>query len=151
MSFRQSALIYATRFSVISAFCASKRPYRSPILSLQSRQVAAAAFVRARRTSLQRLQAQSVELFHFMYKNLLSSQVCCSSPQRPFITPAEQATLYRGYFTLIDLVRHSRSAIHFFYGIQADYALFGWVRFAFAFALAVLIERRRRFADHRQL
>lgn len=28
-------------------------------------------------------QMVSVELWHFMYKNVLSSQVCCSSPQKP--------------------------------------------------------------------
>ncbi|KAI6233399.1 Vacuolar fusion protein MON1-like protein [Aphelenchoides fujianensis] len=35
--------------------------------------------------------------------------VCCSSPQRPFITPAEQSHLYKGYFKLMDLVRKSKN------------------------------------------
>ncbi|KAI6239349.1 SAND family protein [Aphelenchoides fujianensis] len=72
----------------------------------------------------------SVELFHFMYKNILSQQVCCSSPQRPFITPAEQSHLYKGYFKLMDLVRKSKN-VEFFFQTQDDYALFAWITGSF--------------------
>ncbi|KAI6180118.1 SAND family protein [Aphelenchoides besseyi] len=70
-------------------------------------------------------QVLSIDLFHFMYKNILSSQVCCSSPQKPFITPLEQSQLYKGYFKLMDLVRKSKNVAYFFQ-TQDDYALFAW-------------------------
>jgi hypothetical protein len=71
-------------------------------------------------------QLISVELWHFMYKNILSSQVCCSSPQKPYITLDEQKTLYKGYFQLTHLIRKAKN-VQFFFLSQDSYSLFAWV------------------------
>ncbi|KAI6192378.1 SAND family protein [Aphelenchoides bicaudatus] len=71
-------------------------------------------------------QVVSIELLHFMYKNIGSSQVCCSSPQKPYITVEEQRALYRQYFHLTHLVRKSKNVKNFFLA-RGQVTLFAWI------------------------
>lgn len=49
--------------------------------------------------SLKRLACE--ELWHFIYKGVSTSQVCCSSPQKPYIAYDERLSLYNGYFKVL--------------------------------------------------
>ncbi|CAD5226118.1 unnamed protein product [Bursaphelenchus xylophilus] len=77
-----------------------------------------------------RTQRPNPELWHFMYKNILSSQVCCSSPAKPFIALDEQKELYKGYFEVTDAMRKSKIGRILF--VQKDeYTIFAWITGSF--------------------
>lgn len=64
-----------------------------------------------------------------MYKNVLSSQVCCSSPQKPYISYEELLSLYHAYFKLSDMLRRSKNVKMSFLTLER-YSLFCWVCFS---------------------
>lgn len=68
-----------------------------------------------------------------MHKNVLSSQVCCASPKKPYITHDELRTLYEGYFKLSDMMRvkaglaTSSCRIKVFFMTNEHFSLYSWV------------------------
>jgi len=71
-------------------------------------------------------QVGSNELWHFMYKNTVSMQVCCSSPQIPYIANEELLSLYKGYFKLTSMLRKAKNVKMFFLTLDR-YSLFSWL------------------------
>jgi hypothetical protein len=56
------------------------------------------------------------------------TQVCCSTPKKPFITYKELILLYNGYTKLADLLRRSGpGGVKMMYQIEERYALFAWI------------------------
>uniref|UniRef100_A0A915MEK6 FUZ/MON1/HPS1 first Longin domain-containing protein n=1 Tax=Meloidogyne javanica TaxID=6303 RepID=A0A915MEK6_MELJA len=55
------------------------------------------------------------QLWHFIYKNTSNTQdptqVCCSTPKKPFISYQELILLYNGYTKLADLLRKSGTCL----------------------------------------
>lgn len=74
-------------------------------------------------------------LWYFMYKNISTSldptQVCCSTPKKPFISFEELVILYNGYTRLADLLRRSGGAIKMVYQIEKRYSLLAWITSSF--------------------
>jgi len=61
-----------------------------------------------------------------MYKNTVSMQVCCSSPQIPYIAYEELLSLYQGYFKLTSMLRKAKNVKMFFLTLDR-YSLFSWL------------------------
>ncbi|KAH7729578.1 SAND family protein [Aphelenchoides avenae] len=78
-------------------------------------------------------EVNCAELYHFMHKNVLSSQVCCASPKKPYITHDELRTLYEGYFKLSDMMRvktglaTSSCRIKIFFMVNEQFSLYSWI------------------------
>lgn len=72
------------------------------------------------------LQNMGGELWHFMYKNTVSSQVCCSTPSKPFISLEEQSLLYRSYFRVSDLARRAKT-LRLLLAQQEQFTVLAWV------------------------
>lgn len=75
-----------------------------------------------------------------MYKNVENSQVCCSSPQKPYIAYDELISLYHhGYFKLTDMLRRTkvnggsgsggRKNVKMLFISDETSTLFAWVSF----------------------
>lgn len=62
-----------------------------------------------------------------MHKNMLSSQVCCASPKKPYITHDELRILYEGYFKLSDLMKRTRNNAKIYFISNEQYSLYSWV------------------------
>lgn len=63
-----------------------------------------------------------------MYKNVLTSQVCCSSPQKPYIAYDELLSLYHnGYFKLTNMLRRAKNTVKMFFITHEQFSLFAWV------------------------
>uniref|UniRef100_A0AC34QY11 Vacuolar fusion protein MON1 homolog n=1 Tax=Panagrolaimus sp. JU765 TaxID=591449 RepID=A0AC34QY11_9BILA len=71
------------------------------------------------------------ELWNFMYKNVKLSQVCCSSPQKPYINVNELQHIYRGYFKFIDMNRRLNNKVKIFYHKFENFTLLSWNTEAF--------------------
>uniref|UniRef100_A0A183CEJ4 Vacuolar fusion protein MON1 homolog n=1 Tax=Globodera pallida TaxID=36090 RepID=A0A183CEJ4_GLOPA len=71
------------------------------------------------------------QLWHFLYKNTSNAQdptqVCCSTPKKPFISRAELTILYNGYAKLADLLRKGRGGIKTLFLMLDRYSLFAWM------------------------
>lgn len=65
-----------------------------------------------------------------MYKNVLTSQFCCSSPQKPYISYNELLSLYYyGYFKLTNMLRRAKNTVKMFFITNKQFSLFAWVIF----------------------
>lgn len=72
----------------------------------------------------------SVQLWHFVYKNVLSAEVYFSIPQIPFVSANELQDLYKGYVVLADFLRHNKTMKIVFHTTE-KYTLFAWVTTSF--------------------
>ncbi|KAL7072403.1 hypothetical protein ACQ4LE_008645 [Meloidogyne hapla] len=75
------------------------------------------------------------QLWHFIYKNTSNiqdpTQVCCSTPKKPFISYQELLLLYNGYTKLADLLRKSGGSIKMLFQMLERYVLFAWITTSF--------------------
>jgi hypothetical protein len=71
------------------------------------------------------------ELWHFMYKNVQLSQICCSSPEKPYITVEELEYIFRGYFKFSDMARRVNNRVKMFFYQLETFSLFSWVTESF--------------------
>uniref|UniRef100_A0A915NYR7 Vacuolar fusion protein MON1 homolog n=1 Tax=Meloidogyne floridensis TaxID=298350 RepID=A0A915NYR7_9BILA len=75
------------------------------------------------------------QLWHFIYKNTSNTQdptqVCCSTPKKPFISYQELILLYNGYTKLADLLRKSGGGIKMLFQMLERYVLFAWITTSF--------------------
>ena len=71
-------------------------------------------------------QVNTNDLRHFIYRNTLTSQVCCSTPQIPYINHEEVLSLYEGYFKLSNMLRRGKNVKMLFLATE-NFSLFSWV------------------------
>uniref|UniRef100_A0A914YZG5 Vacuolar fusion protein MON1 homolog n=1 Tax=Panagrolaimus superbus TaxID=310955 RepID=A0A914YZG5_9BILA len=71
------------------------------------------------------------ELWHFMYKNVQLSQICCSSPEKPYITVEELEYIFRGYFKFSDMARRVNNRVKMFFYQLETFSLFSWITESF--------------------
>jgi len=71
-------------------------------------------------------QITQIQLWHFMYKNVISAQVFFASSQKPFISDAELNILYSGYFNLAEYIRKRKKIKSLFYTMER-YTLYTWI------------------------
>uniref|UniRef100_A0A7E4W0Z3 Vacuolar fusion protein MON1 homolog n=1 Tax=Panagrellus redivivus TaxID=6233 RepID=A0A7E4W0Z3_PANRE len=82
-------------------------------------------------TSFSLKQLSNGELWHFMYKNVQLMQVCCSSPELPFINIKELEIVYQGYFKFADMYSRVNGKVKIFFQQLDTYALFSWITDSF--------------------
>jgi len=75
-------------------------------------------------------QVNTNDLRHFIYRNTLTSQVCCSTPQIPYINHSEVLSLYEGYFKLSNMLRRGKNVKMLFLAME-NFSLFSWITASF--------------------
>jgi len=71
------------------------------------------------------------DLWNFMYKNVQLSQVCCSSPEKPYININELEHVYHGYFKFLDMFRRVNTKVKMFFHRMEAFTLFSWITESF--------------------
>lgn len=73
------------------------------------------------------------------------TQVCCSTPKKPFISYQELILLYNGYTKLADLLRKSGGGIKMLFQMLERYVLFAWITTSFELYCGFLLAEFFRF------